>query len=117
MDGGQGEAVRVPQAAGTLVKLPVAEDSALLPSLLTLTDVFCTGYHAAVTAQVGPGESVTVVGDGAVGLCAVMAARRLGAEQIILMGRHTDRTDLGAGFGATDVVLARARKAPRRSGS
>ena len=106
VDGGQGEAVRVPQASGTLVKLPVAADSALLPSLMTLTDVFCTGHHAAVTAQAGPGVSVAVVGDGAVGLCAVLAARRLGAEQIVLMGRHTDRTDLGARFGATDIVLA-----------
>lgn len=106
VDGGQGEAVRVPQAQGTLVKLPVAADSALLPSLLTLSDVFCTGHHAAVTAQVGPGVSVAVVGDGAVGLCAVLAARRLGAGQVVLMGRHADRTDLGAGFGATGIVLA-----------
>lgn len=105
VDGGQGEAVRVPQAAGTLVKLPVAADSSLLPSLMTLTDVFCTGHHAAVCARVGPGVTVAIVGDGAVGLCAVLAAKRLGAEQIVLMGRHTDRTDLGAEFGATDVVL------------
>ena len=106
VDGGQGEAVRVPQATGTLVKVPVAADSALLPSLMTLTDVFCTGHHAAVTAHVGPGASVAVVGDGAVGLCAVLAAKRLGAEQVILLGRHTDRTDLGVEFGATDVVHA-----------
>ena len=106
VDGGQGEAVRVPQAAGTLVKLPVAPDSALLASLMTLTDVFCTGHHAAVTARVEPGMSVAVVGDGAVGLCAVLAAKRLGAEQIVLLGRHTGRTGLGAGFGATDIVLA-----------
>ena len=105
VDGGQGEAVRVPQASGTLVKLPAAADPALLPSLMTLTDVFCTGHHAAVTARVGPGVSVAVVGDGAVGLCAVLAARRLGAEQVILMGRHTDRTALGVEFGATDVIL------------
>jgi threonine dehydrogenase-like Zn-dependent dehydrogenase len=105
VDGGQGEAVRVPQASGTLVKLPTAADSALLPSLMTLTDVFCTGHHAAVTAHVGPGMSVAVVGDGAVGLCAVLAARRLGTEQVILMGRHTDRTTLGVEFGATDVIL------------
>ena len=107
VDGGQGEAVRVPQAQGTLVKLPVAEDSALLTSLLTLSDVFCTGHHGAVTARVQPGHSVTVVGDGAVGLSAVLAAKRLGAEQIVLMGRHTDRTDLGREFGATDVVAER----------
>ena len=107
VDGGQGEAVRVPQAQGTLVKLPVSEDSALLPSLLTLSDVFSTGHHCAVTAGVGPRTTVTVIGDGAVGLCAVLAARRLGAEQIVLMGRHQDRTDLGVEFGATDVVAER----------
>src|SRR5215475_892069 len=107
VDGGQGEAVRVPQAQGTLVKLPVGEDSTLLPSLLTLSDVYPTGHHCAVTAGVGPRTSVTVIGDGAVGLCAVLAAKRLGAEQIILMGRHKDRTDLGREFGATDVVAER----------
>jgi threonine dehydrogenase-like Zn-dependent dehydrogenase len=107
VDAGQGEAVRVPQAQGTLVKVPVAEDSALMPSLLTLSDVFCTGHHGVVTARVQPGHSVTVVGDGAVGLCAVLAAKRLGAEQIVLMGRHFDRTDLGREFGATDVVAER----------
>ena len=88
VDGGQGQAARVPYADGTLVKLPVAEDSGLLPDLLTLSDVLCTGYHAARTAGVRPGESVTVIGDGAVGLSAVIAARLLGAERIILMGRH-----------------------------
>jgi threonine dehydrogenase-like Zn-dependent dehydrogenase len=107
VDGGQGEAVRVPQAQGTLVKLPVAEDSALLPSLLTLSDVFCTGHHCAVTAGVSPRTTVTVIGDGAVGLSAVLAARRLGAERIVLMGRHKERTDLGREFGATDVVAER----------
>ena len=107
VDGGQGEAVRVPQAQGTLVKLPVGEDSALLPSLLTLSDVFPTGHHCAVKAGVNPRTTVTVIGDGAVGLSAVLAARRLGAERIILMGRHTERTDLGREFGATDVVAER----------
>ena len=107
LDGGQGEAVRVPQAQGTLVKVPVGEDSALLPSLLTLSDVFCTCHHAAVTAGVTPRTSVTVIGDGAVGLSAVLAAKRLGAEQIVLMGRHRARTDLGREFGATDVVAER----------
>lgn len=107
VDGGQGEAVRVPQAQGTLVKLPVGEDSALLPSLLTLSDVFPTGHHCAVKAGVGPRTLVTVVGDGAVGLSAVLAARRLGAERILLMGRHTERTDLGRKFGATDVIAER----------
>jgi threonine dehydrogenase-like Zn-dependent dehydrogenase len=110
LDGGQGEAVRVPQAQGTLVKLPVGEDSALLPSLLTLSDVFCTGHHAAVTAGVNPRTTVTVIGDGAVGLSAVLAAKRLGAERIVLMGRHKDRTDLGREFGATDVISERGEE-------
>ena len=107
VDGGQGEAVRVPEAAGTLLKLPVGRDSAVLPSLLTLTDVLCTGHHSAVKAGVGPGETVAVIGDGAVGLCAVLAVRRLGAERIILMGSHADRTALGREFGATDVIAER----------
>src|SRR5437763_16228902 len=85
VDGGQGEAVRVPQADGTLVVLPVGPDDALMPSLLTLSDVMGTGHHAALAARVGPGKTVAVVGDGAVGLCGVIAARRLGAEQIILL--------------------------------
>jgi threonine dehydrogenase-like Zn-dependent dehydrogenase len=117
VDGGQGEAVRVPQAQGTLVKLPVGEGSELLPSLLTLSDVFCVGHHACRTARVGPRTSVTVIGDGAVGLSAVPAARRLGAEQIILMGRHTQRTDLGREFGATDVVAERGPRASNGSRS
>jgi threonine dehydrogenase-like Zn-dependent dehydrogenase len=107
VDGGQGEAVRVPWAEGTLVKLPVPQDSALLASLLTLSDVFGTGHHCAVKAGVSGRTSVTVIGDGAVGLSAVLAAKRLGAERIILMGRHKDRTDLGREFGATDVVAER----------
>ena len=106
-EGGQAEAVRVPLADGTLVKLPVAPDSTLMPSLLTLSDVFGTGYHAAVAGGVTPHTTVTVVGDGAVGLMAVLSAKRLGAEQIILMGRHQSRTDLGREFGATDIVAAR----------
>ncbi|MBB5939780.1 alcohol dehydrogenase catalytic domain-containing protein [Streptomyces zagrosensis] len=105
--GGQAEAVRVPQAQGTLVKLPADVDAALLPSLLTLADVYGTGYHAAQQARVRPGDTVTVIGDGAVGLLAVLSAKRLGAERIILMGRHKDRTDLGRFFGATDVVAER----------
>lgn len=107
VDAGQGEAVRVPQAQGTLVKLPVAADSALIPSLLCLSDVMCTGHHAAVRAGVTPRTSVTVIGDGAVGLCAVIAAKRLGAERILLMGRHPDRTTLGREFGASDIVPER----------
>ncbi|GHF21090.1 IMP dehydrogenase [Streptomyces spiralis] len=107
VDGRQGEATRVPYADGTLVKLPVSEDSELLPDLLTLSDILCTGYHAARTAGVTRGDSVTVIGDGAVGLAAVISAKLLGAEQIILMGRHQTRTDLGRDFGATDVVAER----------
>ncbi|KGH46820.1 IMP dehydrogenase [Modestobacter caceresii] len=106
----QSEAVRVPLADGTLVKAPVGDDSALLPSLLTLSDVLITGHHAAVMGQVGPGTSVTVIGDGAVGLLAVLAAKRLGAEQIVLMGRHQARTNLGREFGATDVVAERGEE-------
>ena len=111
VDGGQGEAVRVPQADGTLVVLPVDRDDALMPSLLTLSDVMATGHHAALGAGVGPGKSVAVVGDGAVGLCGVLASRRLGAEQIILLGRHTDRIALGKEFGATEVVSERGEEA------
>jgi len=114
VDGGQGEAVRVPQAQGTLVKLPVGEDSDLLPSLLTLSDVLCTGHHCAVKAGAGPRTTVTVIGDGAVGLSAVLAAKRLGAERIVLMGRHKDRTDLGREFGATDVVVERGAEGIER---
>src|SRR5256712_2377100 len=85
--GAQAEAVRVPQADGTLIVLPAGIDDALMPSLLTLSDVMATGHHAAVVAKVGPGKTVAGVGDGAVGLCGVIAARRLGAEQIIILGR------------------------------
>ncbi|MFC9790305.1 zinc-dependent alcohol dehydrogenase family protein [Rhodococcus sp. NPDC127528] len=108
--GGQAEAVRVPLADGTLVTAPVGEDSALLPSLLTLSDVLGTGYHAAVKGGVNERTTVTVVGDGAVGLMAVLSAKRLGAQRIILMGRHRARTDLGVEFGATDVVAARGEE-------
>lgn len=112
--GGQAEAVRVPHADGTLVKLPVEVDDALMPSLLTLSDVFATGHHAAVGARVAEGGTVAVVGDGAVGLCGVIAAKRLGAERILLLGRHRDRTELGREFGATDVVAERGREAVER---
>ena len=112
--GAQAEALRVPQADGTLVVLPVAEDDALMPSLLTLSDVLGTGHHAAVCAGVGPGKTVAVVGDGAVGLCGVIASRRLGAEQIVIMGRHDDRIALAREFGATDVVRERGEAAVER---
>jgi threonine dehydrogenase-like Zn-dependent dehydrogenase len=110
----QAEAVRVPLADGTLYPLPVGEDDALMPSLLTLSDVMGTGHHAAVVAKVGPGKRAAVVGDGAVGLCAVIAAKRLGAEQIIIMGRHPDRIALAREFGATDVVSERGEAAVER---
>jgi threonine dehydrogenase-like Zn-dependent dehydrogenase len=109
--GAQAEAVRVPQASGTLVALPgVGEDSPLLPSLLTLSDVYGTGYHAAKRAHVNERTTVTVIGDGAVGLLAVLSAKLLGAERIVLMGRHEVRTDLGREFGATDVVAERGEE-------
>ena len=114
VDGGQGEAVRVPQADGTLVVLPVGPDDSLMPSLLALTDVMCTGHHAALAAQVAPGKTVAVVGDGAVGLCGVIAAKRLGAAQIILLGRHPDRIALASEFGATDIVSERGEAALER---
>ncbi|MFI5709136.1 zinc-binding dehydrogenase [Kribbella sp. NPDC051620] len=105
--GGQAEAVRVPLADGTLVKVPVDEDSELLPSLLTLSDVYGTGYHAAVKGGVSEQTTVTVIGDGAVGLLAVLSAKQLGASRIVLMGRHKERTELGVEFGATEVVAER----------
>ncbi|MGW1227114.1 zinc-dependent alcohol dehydrogenase family protein [Streptomyces sp. NPDC001478] len=112
-DGGQGEAVRVPFADGTLVKLPAAaaSDDRLLTALLALSDVLGTGHHAAVGAGVRPGSTVAVVGDGAVGLCGVMAAKRLGAERIVALGRHEARTDIARAFGATDVVAERGEAA------
>lgn len=110
----QAELIRVPQAQGTLVRLPVGEESVFLPSLLTLADVYGTGYHAALTAGVNARTAVTVIGDGAVGLLSVLSARRMGAERIILMGRHKDRTDLGREFGATDVVAERGPEGVER---
>ncbi|MEV5982454.1 zinc-dependent alcohol dehydrogenase family protein [Streptomyces sp. NPDC052114] len=112
-DGGQGEAVRVPWADGTLVALPkeTAGEEKLLPGLLALSDVMSTGHHAAVAARVRPGATVAVVGDGAVGLCGVLAARRLGAERIIALGRHEERTAIARDFGATDVVAERGEAA------
>src|SRR5262249_18030894 len=108
--GAQAEALRVPQADGTLYPVEGDNDDALLASLLTLSDVMGTGHHAAVSARVGPGKSVAVVGDGAVGLCGVIAAKRLGAEQIIIMGRHPQRIALAKEFGATDVVSERGEE-------
>lgn len=106
----QAEFVRIPWVDGTAVKLPVAEDSELIPSLLTLSDVLGTGYHAAVSANVSKGETVVVVGDGAVGLSAVIGAKKLGAERIILMSRHETRSKLGLEFGATEIVAERGEE-------
>jgi threonine dehydrogenase-like Zn-dependent dehydrogenase len=107
IDGGQGEYVRVPMADGTLVATPEVPDDALVPALLTLSDVMGTGHHAARAAGVGKGQTVVVVGDGAVGLCAVLAAKRLGADRVVAMSRHADRQAVARQFGADDVVAER----------
>lgn len=106
-DGGQGELIRVPLADGTLAVVPGPVDDALIPHLLTLSDVMGTGHHAAVSAGVRQGDTVVVVGDGAVGLCAVLAASRLGAGRIVAMSRHASRQALAREFGATDIVEER----------
>ncbi len=107
VDGAQGERVRVPLADGTLVATPTVPDAALIPHLLTLSDVMGTGHHAAMSAGVTSGKTVAVVGDGAVGLCAILAARRRGASRIIAMSRHADRQAIAREFGATDIVEER----------
>jgi threonine dehydrogenase-like Zn-dependent dehydrogenase len=112
--GAQAEAVRIPLADGTLFPIGAHADDALMPSLLSLSDVMSTGHHAAIIARVAPGKSVAVVGDGAVGLCGVIAAKRLGAEQVIILGRHADRIALAKDFGATDVVSERGEAAVER---
>jgi threonine dehydrogenase-like Zn-dependent dehydrogenase len=107
-DGGQGEAVRVPLADTTLVRVPRdGYSDETMRSLLTLSDVMATGHHAAVSADVVPGSTVAIVGDGAVGLCGVIAAERLGAERIIALSRNPDRQQLSREFGATDIVAER----------
>ncbi|MCO7204131.1 alcohol dehydrogenase catalytic domain-containing protein [Microbacterium sp. CnD16-F] len=108
--GAQAERRRAPFADGTLYRVDVAEDDARMPGLLTLSDVYGTGWHAAVTGGVATGTDVVVIGDGAVGLLAVLSAQRLGAERIILMGRHEARTDLGRRYGATEVVAERGEE-------
>lgn len=106
--GDQAELLRAPLADGTLYKVEAGEEH--YAGLLTLSDVYGTGFHAARTGGVGPDMTVGVIGDGAVGLLAVLSARQLGAQRIILMGRHETRTDLGREFGATDVVAARGEE-------
>ena len=105
--GAQAELMRVPLADGTLVALDDQPDSDLVPSLIAASDVLGTGWFAAKAAQVGPGKTVAVVGDGAVGLLGVLAAKELGAERIIAMSRHADRQALAREFGATDIVTER----------
>ncbi|GCF15940.1 IMP dehydrogenase [Haloarcula mannanilytica] len=111
--GAQAEKLRVPFANGTLVRVPdrYADDEDALEALLPLTDVMATGHHAAVSADVESGDTAVVIGDGAVGLCGVLAARRLGAERIIAAGHHEDRLELARKFGATEVVSARGDEA------
>jgi threonine dehydrogenase-like Zn-dependent dehydrogenase len=105
--GAQADLLRVPLADGTLVATPDLPSADLIPSLLAASDVLGTGWFAAVAAKAGPGKAVAVVGDGAVGLLAVLAAKQLGAEQIIVMSRHEDRQRLAREFGATDIVEER----------
>jgi threonine dehydrogenase-like Zn-dependent dehydrogenase len=111
IDGAQAEAVRVPLADGTLVATPGMPDDELVPSLLALSDVMATGWHAAVSARVAPGQTVVVVGDGAVGLSGVLAASRLGAERIIVLSRNPARQAVAGQFGATDVIALRGDEA------
>ncbi|GAA4915767.1 threonine dehydrogenase-like Zn-dependent dehydrogenase [Nonomuraea thailandensis] len=105
--GTQAQLARVPLADGTLVATPGMPEADLVPSLLAASDVLGTGWFAAAAAQAGPGRTVAVVGDGAVGLCGVLAARQLGAERIIAMSRHAPRQELARRFGATDIVTER----------
>ncbi|HQZ00612.1 MAG TPA: zinc-dependent alcohol dehydrogenase family protein [Propionicimonas sp.] len=112
--GAQSEYLRVPLADGTLVATPGMPDADLIPSLLAASDVLGTGWFAAVAAEVGPGKTVAVAGDGAVGLLGVLAARQLGAERIIAMSRHADRQRLAREFGATDIVTERGEAGVNR---
>ena len=105
--GTQAEKARIPHADGTLVPTPGQPDPELIPSLLAVSDVLGTGWFAAVAAEVGPGKTVAVVGDGAVGLMGVLAAKQLGAERIIAMSRHPERQELARFYGATDIVEER----------
>jgi threonine dehydrogenase-like Zn-dependent dehydrogenase len=108
--GTQAELARVPLADGTLVATPDVPSDDLVPSLLAASDVLGTGWFAAVAAEAGPGKTVAVVGDGAVGLLGVLAAKQLGAERIIAMSRHEPRQKLATEFGATDIVTERGEE-------
>jgi threonine dehydrogenase-like Zn-dependent dehydrogenase len=105
--GTQSEKARIPLADGTLVPTPGQPDPALIPSLLAASDVLGTGWFAAVAAEAGPGKTVAVVGDGAVGLMGILAAKQLGAQRIIAMSRHPERQALARFYGATDIVEKR----------
>src|SRR5436309_5344545 len=105
--GTQAELARIPLADGTLVATPGMPDLDLIPSLLAASDVLGTGWFGAFAAEAGPRKTVAVIGDGAVGLCAVLAAKQMGAERIIAMSRHPDRQNLAREFGATDIVTER----------
>lgn len=109
-DGCQAEYIRIPQADGTLLATPEQPAEDLIPSLLALSDVMGTGWHAAVSAEVREGGTVVVVGDGAVGLCGVLAAKVMGAERIIAMSRHADRQEIARAFGATDIIAERGEE-------
>jgi threonine dehydrogenase-like Zn-dependent dehydrogenase len=111
---GQGEYARVTQADGSLVKTDGMPDDKLIPSLLTLSDVMATGWHAAVAAGVKQGGTAVVIGDGAVGLCGVLAAAQLGAERVIAMSRHEPRQEIARAFGATDIVAERGKEGGAR---
>ena len=113
-ESGQAEYTRVHQADGSLVKTPGTPDDDMVPSLLALADVMATGWHAAVAAGVGEGSTVAVVGDGAVGLCGVLAAAHLGAERVIAMSRHEPRQEIARRFGATDIVPERGEEGEAR---
>lgn len=116
-DGAQGEKLRVPYADGTLVRVPdrFADDEDVLEALLPLTDVMGTGHHAAISAGVSAGDTAVVIGDGAVGLCGVLAASRLGAERVIAMGHHEDRLEIAREFGATATINERGDAAVDRA--
>jgi threonine dehydrogenase-like Zn-dependent dehydrogenase len=115
-DAGQGQKVRLPMADGTLVVVPDGNnlDDKMLRALVPLTDVLSTGHHAAIDARVGKGSTVAVIGDGAVGLCAVAASKRLGASKIFLVSTHDDRAALGKKFGATDIIAVRGEEAVKQ---
>jgi threonine dehydrogenase-like Zn-dependent dehydrogenase len=108
--GGQGEYGLVTQAEGSMIKTESMPDPEMIPSLLTLADVFPTGWHCAVSARVKPGDTVVVVGDGAVGLCGVLAAVQMGAERVIAMSRHEPRQAIARTFGASEIVAERGRE-------